>query len=217
MCHFRNLQFYHQQGLKVDKLHRVLQFKQSNWLGTYINKNTVMRKQATNKIEKKIYKLMSTACFGKTKKNFRNRRLIKFAHNETQANSLSFEPNFKTFKIINANWVSVVMNNIEILWNKATPVGAAILDLSKMTLYGFHYKEMKPRYGDSITVVYKDTDSLLYPVETNNFYSDMGNLKHLFDLSDYPTSHSLFDAFNRKVPLTMTGELQWKVSEEVVC
>ena len=109
------------------------------------------------------------------------------------------------------------MNNTKILWNEPTPVGAAILDPSKLTLYGFHYKEMKPRYGYSITVVYKDTDSLLYRVETNNLYSDMGNLKHLFDLSDYLTSHPLFDASNKKVPLTRTDELQGKVLEEVVC
>ena len=176
-----------------------------------------MRKQATNEFEKNFYKLMSNACFGKTMENLRNRRLIKFVQNETQANSLSFKPNFKSFNIINANLVSVVMNNTKILWNKPTPVGAAILDFSKLTLYGFHYKKMKPRYGDSITVVYKDTDSLLYRVETNNLYSDMGNLKHLFDLSDYPTSHPLFDASNKKVPLTMTDELQGKVLEEVVC
>ena len=76
---------------------------------------------------------------------------------------------------------------------------------------------MKPRYGDSIAVVYKGTDFLLYRVETNNLYSDMGNLKHVFDLSDYPTSHPLFDASNQKVPFTMTDELQGKVLEEVVC
>ena len=76
---------------------------------------------------------------------------------------------------------------------------------------------MKPRYGDPLTVVYKDTDSLLYLVVTNNLYSDMGNIKHLFDLSDYQTSHPLSDASSKKVPLTMTDELQGKVLEEVVC
>ena len=183
----------------------------------YINKNTVMQKQATNEFGKNFYKLLSNACYGKTMENFRNRRLINFVQIETQANSLSFKPKFKSFNIINANLVSVVMNNTKNLWIKPTPVGAATLDLSKLTLYGFHYKEMKPRYGDSITVVYKDTDSLLYRVETNNLYSDMGNLKHLFDLSDYPTSHPLFDASNIKVPLTMTDKLLGKVLKEMVC
>ena len=133
-----------------------------------------MRKQATNEFEKNFYKLMSNACFGKTLENLRNRRLIKFAQSKTQANSLSFKPNFKSFNFINANLVSVVMDNTKILSNKPTPVGAAILDLPKLTLYAFQYKEMKPPYGDSITVVYKDTDSLLNCVEANNLYSDMG-------------------------------------------
>ena len=138
VCHFRDLHFYHQQGLKVEKLHRALQFKQSNWLGTYLSKNTVMRKQAINEFEKNFYKLTSNACFGKNMENLQNRRLIKFVQNETRANSLSFKPNFKSFNIHNANLVSVVMDNTKILWIKPTPVGAAILDLSKVTLYGFH-------------------------------------------------------------------------------
>ena len=46
VCHFRNLKFYVEQGLTVTKLHRVLQFDQSCWLGTYISKNTEMRKNA---------------------------------------------------------------------------------------------------------------------------------------------------------------------------
>ena len=40
-----------EHGLVVDKLHRVCEFKQSKWLGVYIEKNTVMRKQAKNDFE----------------------------------------------------------------------------------------------------------------------------------------------------------------------
>ena len=40
VCHFRNLQFYVQQGLEVKALHKVLQLKQSSWLGKCISKNT---------------------------------------------------------------------------------------------------------------------------------------------------------------------------------
>ena len=74
VCHYRNLKFYVNQGLKVRKLHSVIQFRQSKWLGDYISKNTIMRKQATNDFGKKFYKLMSNACFGKTMENLRNRR-----------------------------------------------------------------------------------------------------------------------------------------------
>ena len=52
---------------------------------------------------------------------------------------------------------------------------------------------MKLRYGDSLTVVYKDTDSLLYRIETDDLYMDMKNVPHLLDLSDYPKNHKLYD------------------------
>ena len=76
---------------------------------------------------------------------------------------------------------------------------------------------MKPRFGDKIKVCYKDTDSLLYRVETENFYSEIATFKHFLDLSDYPAEHFLHDKMNKKVPLTMTYELQGKVLSEVVC
>ena len=47
--------------LVVDKIHRVCEFEQNKWLGVYIEKNTVMRKQAENDFEKNFYKLMSNA------------------------------------------------------------------------------------------------------------------------------------------------------------
>ena len=74
VCHYRNIKFYVNQGLKVRKLHRVIQFRQSKWLGEYNSKNTIMRKQATNDLEKNFHKILSNACFGKTMENLRNRR-----------------------------------------------------------------------------------------------------------------------------------------------
>ena len=76
---------------------------------------------------------------------------------------------------------------------------------------------MKPRFGDKIKVCYKDTDSLLYRVETENLYSEMATVKQLLDLSDYPEEQFLYDKTNKKFPLTMTDELQGKVLSEVVC
>ena len=76
---------------------------------------------------------------------------------------------------------------------------------------------MKPRFGDKIKVCYKDTDSLLYRIETDHLYSEMATFKHLLDLSDYPADHFLHDKSNKKVPLTMTDELHGKVLHEIVC
>ena len=193
ICHIKNLQFYIQNGLQIVKIHNALKFKRSSWLSSYIEKNTVMQKQAKSPFEKNFYKLMSNACFGKTMENKRNRRNVHFVSNEQEATKFTSKPNYKSFQIISENLCSVSLSQQKIFWDKPTTVGAAILDLSKLSLYGFHYNEMKPRYGQKILVTYKDTDSLLYRVETDDLYEDMKEFKHLLDLSDYPSDHPLFD------------------------
>ena len=65
VCHYENLNFYVNHDLVVDKLNRVCGFGQSKWLGVYLEENAVIRKQAVNDFEKKIYKLMSNAVSAK--------------------------------------------------------------------------------------------------------------------------------------------------------
>ena len=61
-------------------MHRILEFKQSAWMKPYINFNTQKRKEATNEADKKNFKLLNNAVYGKTIENMRKRikiRIIK--------------------------------------------------------------------------------------------------------------------------------------------
>ena len=82
--HYRNLKFYIRQGLNLVTIHRGIQFRQSNWLKTYIEFNTSLRAQAKNDFEKNLFKLMSNSVYGKSMENVRKYRSIRLI-NDTRA------------------------------------------------------------------------------------------------------------------------------------
>jgi hypothetical protein len=83
--------------------------------------------------------------------------------------------------------------------NKPIFCGQAILDLSKVHMYGFHYDVMKVKYGSNLKLMCTDTDSLKYHIYTEDLYKDMWEMKEHFDFSDYPQDHPCYDPTNKKV------------------
>jgi hypothetical protein len=92
------------------------------------------------------------------------------------------------------------MHKTKVVLNKPIYAGMAILDLSKTWMYNFHYNHILKKYNyRDVKLLFTDTDSLCYNVFTDDIYQDMKADKHLYDFSEYPKTHFLFDATNEKL------------------
>ena len=199
VLHYRNLQLYLNLGLKLTKVHRVLEFDQSPWLKQYIDFNTEKRKDAKNAFEKDFFKLMNNSVYGKTMENIRKRVDVRLVTDEKKLIKLASKPTFVSSKIFNDNLVAVHKIKETLTLNKPAYVGMCILDLSKTLMYDFHYNYIKKKYGDKAKLLFTDTDSLTYQIEADDVYQDFSNNIEKFDNSDYNKSSKFFNGSNKKV------------------
>lgn len=105
--------------------------------------------------------------------NLRKRVNVKLITNPTKLTKLTASPVFDAFRIFSEDLAAVNMKKTKLYLNRPIYVGFCILDLSKVLMYDFHYKHMKPRYGTQCKLLFTDTDSLCYEVRTEDIYQDM--------------------------------------------
>ena len=219
IIHYKNLIQCLRAGMKLKKIHRGIKFVESEWMKSYIDKNTNLRAMAKNNFEKDFFKLMNNSVFGKTMENLRNRVDVRLVNTKEKLRKLVAKPNFKSRKIFNENLVSVHMSKTSLLMNKPIYLGMCILDLSKIIMYDFHYNYIKSKYADKAKLLFTDTDSLMYEIETEDFYKDIsGDVKDRFDTSDYQENHpsGIPTGENKKVLGMMKDEVAGKIIKEFV-
>lgn len=220
VLHYRTLKYALSQGLKLNKVHRVLQFTQTAWLKPYIELNTLERTNAKNDFEKNLFKLFSNAIFGKSMENVRDRADIKLKNKwdgKDGVRVLIARPNFKSRTIFNENLVAIEMKKSEVFLNKPIIIGATVLEISKLKMYSFHYDYIKKEFKNNCRILYTDTDSFVYDIKTENFYDFMKRRSELFDTSDYASDNChKIELKHKKVPGLMKDEVCGKCMTEFV-
>ena len=204
-------------GLKLRKVHRVIEFDQEAWLKEYVDVNTELRKKATNDFEKDFFKLMNNAVFGKTMENVRKHRDIKLVKSDKKRNKLVSEPNFHTMKLIDNNLAIIEMRKVKVKMNKPIYLGLSILDISKITMYEFWYNYVKIKCEDKARLCYMDTDSFVVNIKTKDFYKDISqDVNKRLDTSNYTSDRPLPTGINKKVIGLMKDELSGDIITEFV-
>ena len=168
---------------------------------------------------------MNNSVFGETMQNIRKHRNIGLVTTEEKYLHTVMKPNFKSGVLFGENLMGYEMGKIKIVMSKIVMsklvyLSQAILDLSKIIMYEFHYDYMVPKYGlEKLKLCYMDTDSLVYDIKTEDFYEDIADdVEARFDTSGYSQTdfRPLPIGLNKKVIGLMKDELGGKIMTEFV-
>ena len=100
------------------------------------------------------------------------------------------------------------MGKTKVMINKPVYLGLAIMDLSKIVMYEFHYDYMAPKYAENLKLCYMHTDSLVYHIKTKDFYTDITN--------DVPTTFNTFSyCSDRPLPIGLNEEVISLMKDEL--
>jgi predicted transcriptional regulator len=211
VIHYRNLRQAIEYGYVVEKINKVIKYNQAPFLKDYILDNTERRKKAKTDFEKDFYKLMNNSIFGKTMENVRKRINFHLVSSEDEAVKLSSKINYKDHTVFCDSLVGIHMLKNKVVMKKPVFIGQAILDISKVLMYDFHYGFIKKNFfgdGKSFKLLFTDTDSLCYLFECpeDEFHKIFLDNRDKFDTSEYPKEHPMYSSVNKKVIGKMKDE-----------
>jgi len=199
VTHYRNLKFYIEHGLVLNKIHRVLSFTQSAWLRPWIELCTTQRQNARSDFEADLAKLQANCTYGKCMEQVRNRQNIRLISDERKLLKAVSKPSYRQAQIVNPDLVMVRSARAKVRLNKPIAVGFCILELSKLVMYRFYYDYLKPKYGGDCKLLFTDTDSFCCEIRTTDLYRDMSEAIDRFDTSNFEPDHPLYSEKNHRV------------------
>ena len=92
--------------MKLTKIHRVLQFKRSDWMKGYIDFNKEKRKNAANDFEKDFFKLMINCAYGKTVEDLSKRMNVRLVNNDKDFLKYTSRPTYFTHKTFDKDYAA---------------------------------------------------------------------------------------------------------------
>ena len=123
----------------------------------------------------------------------KKRRDVVFATKPDEIRKKVSSPLFESCRLISEHCLQINSYQVSIDLCKPIQIGAAILELSKCTMYNFYYNELVPVLKDKdLQMLYTDTDSLIISFRSKTMENDLSNLK-MMDYSNFHDKHPLYN------------------------
>ena len=136
IVHYRKVKVYVGMGMIISKVHRIVSFDQTPWLGKYIEYKIKKRAQADSDFKKDYHKNLICSFFGKTMEDVRNRIKVDFVKNTDEKilryqSRLDFDGIHKSY----VDYDSYTFKSNTIQLERPSYLGFLILELSKLLMY----------------------------------------------------------------------------------
>ena len=175
--------------MELTKIHRVVKFRQSNFLKKYIDLCTKKRAASKTPFAKRLYKLYVNAVYGKFIEQVRDYVECKICHTQKQTLKWISCPRYTSMKIISKELVIIFLKPPKIVLNKAYAIGFTILELSKYFMFSEFYERIQPSLK-TCEVLFSDTDSLALAIfSKTKKVNHLKKMQTFLDFSNYPPDH----------------------------
>ena len=118
---------YSSLGMKLTKIHRVLRFKQYDWMKRYIDFNTEKTTNAAKSFEKDFFKLIINSVYGKAMENLRKRIKGRLVNNEKDFLKYTSRPTHIAHKIFDKNYSAIHETKTVLTLNKPIYLAFTVL------------------------------------------------------------------------------------------
>ena len=108
VVHFKILQFYLEQGMRVSKFHRGVSYKQATIFEPFIGLNSEKRQSTDDEVLKDYYKLKNSSTYGKTMENVRGRMKFTLVNNHIKHQRLCSRDTFMSSTYFTPELVGVM-------------------------------------------------------------------------------------------------------------
>ena len=138
---------------------------------------------------------MSNSVYRETMENLKKKVNVILVNNAKDQKKYVSKPSFVSQKRFSKGFVAIHEIKPSLTPDILIYAGHSILDLIKLLAHKFHYKYIGTKYDNCAKLLFTDTDSLVYEIETDDFYKKFDENKNLFDFSDTYRGFKFFLSF----------------------
>ena len=208
-CTLQELIVIRNLGGKVHSVQAIITYDVKPFCASYIEKLRALRQQAIangNRALSLFIKLLMNSIYGKIYQDESKYLDVKIVTAVEEFDKIVKSPRYKS-AIFNKHNVITTQRKKTIKQRALAATAAHILGLSKASFLYMWYFEIKPAMlsptlltpHPAIEICYIDTDSLIVHISmhaTDLIHVLKGKLKNLFDFSNLPKNHALYDVSN---------------------